>query len=207
MPPIEKDTLQILVQIAGDIGETRGDIASLKDNVGSITEDFKEVKDQLTRTVTKPECTQRHVIVAKSIDTMRQEILAEFKKPTGNFSAVTPAMLKAAVAPSLQEIETALEQKNSEKVDKKRRAVTFWLITLSTATALLGGCAVGIYNFVLFMNKLENVVSTQSEEVKSEFRKAKNNIVYVQMPMSVDSGVAPFLPKTKIMKAAKKPHQ
>lgn len=189
MPPgKDSDTLQILVQIAGDIGETRGDIASLKENVGSITDDFREVKEQLAQTVTKPECTQRHVVVAQSLDAMKKDILAELKKPSGMHQAITPEMLRAAAAPTLQEIEEALNQKKEEVAEKKRRAVTFWLATLSAGAALLGGTAVGVYKLVIFMSKLENAVSIQSDEMKSEIRRAKN-VVYVRLPANVDRGI------------------
>lgn len=194
MAPVKDiDTLQILVQIAGDVGETRGDIVSLKNNVSTITEDFREVKEQLAQTVTKPECTQRHVVVAQSLDAMKKDILAEIKKPTGHFNAITPEMIRAANAPTMSEIEETLALKNENNAEKKRKLITFWLITLSTGITLISLCIVGVYKFVLFMDKLENVVTSQSDEVRSEIRKAKQNVVYVQVASSPDSGIT--LPK------------
>jgi len=195
MPP-KDETLQILVQIAGDIGETRGDIASLKSNVDTITEDFKEVKDQLSGTVTKPECTQRHVVVSQSLDSMKKDILAEIRKPSGMHQKITPEMLRAAAAPTMQEIEESLNQKKESIADKKRKAITFWLVTISTVVALLSGCVVGVYKFVLFMDNLENVVSTKSDEVKYALKKSQNsnNVVYIRVPASPDVGLPAPLP-------------
>lgn len=201
MAPLkETDALQILVQIAGEIGETRGDIASLKSNVDTITEDFKEVKNKIEQSVTKPECTQRHVVIAQSLDAMKKDILTEMKKPSGLYQAVTPKMMRDAAAPTMQEIEANLIKKKEEAIEKRRKHITFWLITISTVIALLGVCTAAVYKFVLFMDKLENVVATKSDEVRSEVRKAQNRVVYVQAPIDPDSGVSYFPKKVQAKK-------
>jgi hypothetical protein len=187
-PTKDADTLQILVQIAGDIGETRGDIASLKGSVESITEDFRDVKEQLSQTVTKPECTQRHVIVAQSLDAMKKELIAEIKKPSGLYPTITASMLREAAAPTMREIEDTLKQKKEIAIDKKRKTVTFWLITLSTATALLGGCAVGLYKMAILLNRLEETVLNNTQQVKSELKNNNHRIIYVTS--SPDAGIS-----------------
>lgn len=182
MPPKDVDTLQILVQIAGDIGETRGDIASLKGNVESITEDFKDVKDQLSQTVAKPECTQRHVVVAQSLDAMKKELIAEIKKtPTNQGYPAVGSKL------TMKEVEENLEQRKEVKAERKRRVVTFWLITVSTITTLLGGCALGLYKMSIFLNKLEETVSNGTQQVRSELKNSNNRIIYVTS--SADAGL------------------
>lgn len=193
MPSRDEENTRILIQIAGDIGETREGIVNLKENVGTLSEDFRDVKDQLTQTVKQHECTQRHVVVAQSLDAMKKDLIDEIKKvPTGtNHPAITPEMLRAASAPTVQEVEKALEERKEEKADKKRKAVTFWLATISTGIALFSGCALGIYKMVTFMNKVETTVAGNTKEVRSEIQKNHNKIVYVTVPvmMRPDSGV------------------
>lgn len=204
MPPRDEENTRILIQIAGDIGETREGIANLKENVNTLTEDFKVVKEQIAVTVKQPECTQRHVAVAHSLDAMKKDLIAEIKRvPTGvTHTALTPDVIQAyqsargkgeltgpfVIPPAMpnqpltvEDVENAIEEKKEEKAEKKRKAVTFWLATISTGVALFSGCAVGIYRMVTFMNKLEETMSVNTQEVRSEIQKTKNKVIYVHV--------------------------
>jgi hypothetical protein len=204
----------ILMEIAGNIGETRSDISNLKDNVSGLTGDFKDVKEQLSKAVMDDECTMRHVAVAKSLEAMKKDIVAEIKKvPTGqDHKIITPAMIREYQAalqrgdsegpylPSAQmkdnkitvaDVEAAFEEKQEAKAEKKRRLFSFWLAAISTAVTLIGGCAVGFYKIAIYINRLESAISSNTQEVRSEIQKSQPKVVYIKTPTVVypDSGV------------------
>lgn len=217
MPASDENT-KILIQIAGDIGRTREATETLKENYSILTEDVKEIKDQLSKTVTTPECVEKHRQVSRTMEVVKGEIIAEIKKSgTGtSHPAVTHEMLKAASAPSVKEMADALEEKAEEKKEKRRKVIVTWLSIITAISGLIVGGVVGAYKIAVFANKLESTVSASTEEVKSELKKSKNNnskIVYIKIPVPVNSdgdGILepnldpPYNPGTKNKKVPKR---
>lgn len=210
MPP--RDTEDVLIRIAGDIGQTRAGIDHLK-------EGFKEVKEKLDETVKQITCDNRHEELDVSLSKLKLEIVAEIKRSaTGEYHrALTPEVMRAyqtahargdltgpftiPLKPLEQpltvgDVEAAIEERKEEKAEKKRKAVTFWLASISAGVALLSGCAIGIYKLVSVMNKLETVVTTGTQEVRSEMARTKKQIVYVDKIVTVrpDGGVVSAAP-------------
>lgn len=193
MPPSD-ETTKILIQIAGDIGRTREATETLKDNYTTLSEnvkeEFKDIKGQLEGMVTATQCENKHRQVSHSMEIVKSDIIEEIKKNSSgtDFPAVTHEMLKAASAPSVQEIEAILEERKEEKKEKRRKVWTFWIAIISTVATLLVGGSVGLYKIVLFASKLENTVTAGTEEVRSEIKKSKNSkIIYVSVPVPVKS--------------------
>jgi len=184
-PRDEESNTKILIQIAGDIGRTREATETLKDNYATLTEDVKEIKEQLGKTVTAPECVEKHRQVSRTMEVVKADIIAEIKKSgTGAaYPAITSEMLKAAATPSVQEMAAALEEKAEEKKEKRRKVLVAWLAIITAVTGLFSGGAWGVYKIAIFANKLETMVVAGTEEVRSEIKSNKGQkVVYVKGP-------------------------
>jgi len=186
-PRDEENNTRILIQIAGDIGRTREATETLKDNYATLTEDVKEIKEQLGKTVTAPECVEKHRQVSRTMEVVKADIIAEIKKSgTGAaYPAITSEMLKAAATPSVQEMATALEEKAEEKKEKRRKTLATWIAIIGGITGLFTGGAWGVYQIAVYTAKLENIISSGTQEVRSELKKNKTSkIIYVSVPVS-----------------------
>jgi hypothetical protein len=82
---------------------------------------------------------------------------------------------------TVTEMENAIEQRKEERAEKRKKAVTFWLATISTASVLIGGCAIGVYKVVLFMEKINNTVAAQGQEIRAASQNTPK-VVYVKVP-------------------------
>jgi hypothetical protein len=198
MPPRdEENNTRILIQIAGDIGRTREATETLKDNYATLTEDVKEIKEQLGKTVTTPECVEKHRQVSRTMEVVKTDIIAEIKKSGTGVAhpAITSEMLKAASAPTVQEMATALEEKAEEKKEKRRKMLAVWVGIITGVVGLFSGGAWGVYKVAVYATKLETLVSTGNQEVQSEIRKNKNSKVVVvkfpPLPTKNDDAVEP----------------
>jgi len=199
-PRDEESNTKILIQIAGDIGRTREATETLKDNYATLTEDVKEIKEQLGKTVTAPECVEKHRQVSKTMEIVKGEIIAEIhKNNTGpSHPAVTQAMIKAATAPTVQEMATALEEKEEEKKEKRRKLLITWLSIVTALSGLVVTGAYGVYRVAIFASKLETMVTTGTQEVQSELRKNKTTktviLKFPGLPADGDSFTEPDSP-------------
>jgi len=199
MAPEDRNTTQILIQIAGDIGRTREATETLKDQQSVITDDIKDIKAQLSHTVKTPTCDERHRQVSRSMEIVKGEIIQEIKRSGSSLGhqAITTEMMRSASAPTVQEMETALEEKAEARKEKRRKVLIAWLAIISTVSGLFVGGAIGVYKFAVFANKLEAMVTTSNQEVRSEIKNSKlRKVVYVKdpTPPDVDEPTPPPLP-------------
>jgi hypothetical protein len=205
MPLKDGEHTQILIQIASDIGETRAGVDNLKSHVDELSDDIKDVKTQMARTVNRPECTERHIIVANSIESLKKELVAEFKKvPTGqHYPILTPERVKE----ELRKREEEQEKFADMIVDKKRKSVMFWITLASILFSLSGGVVVLMWKAFSYLNKIDETVNTTSTELRKEIKTAESRqprVVYIKVN-SVDAGVFTDEPQThKISKKATK---
>lgn len=188
MPLKDGEHTQILIQIASDIGETRGVIDHLKDNVDVLTDEIKDVKLQITQNIKRPECTERHVIVANSIESLKKELVAEFKKvPTGQYHpVVTPEMLREELVKREEEQEKFADL----IVEKRRKSVLFWITLISIISSLAGGVVAVMWKTFSYLNKIDETVNTTSNELRKEIKTAETRqprIIYVKVN-STDAG-------------------
>jgi hypothetical protein len=149
----------ILYQIAKDVGETKEGIDNLK--------------DQFEGTVSKGECTQRHVVVANSIAALKNELIAEFKKGTGQaYPAVTGKML-----------------------EKKHNAVLFWIALLTGIGTIGSGIVLGAWKVFDFMSQVQQGLKVSQRELRTEIKASgKPRVVYVTVPsLSAPDAGAPAI--------------
>jgi len=163
--PADKD---LLYQIATDVGETRAGVDNLK--------------EQFEGTVGKGECTQRHVVVAQSIESLKKELVAEFKKGTGQaHPAITDKML-----------------------EKKRNAVMFWIAMITGIGTIGSGVVLGAWKVFDFMSQVQQGLKQSQQEIRTEIKAnkagGKPRVIYVTVPALPDMGIKPrpaVRPRTK----------
>ena len=199
MPPGDDNT-KILIQIASDIGRQAEATENLKDTYNKVSEDIGEIKQQLAKTVTVPECQDKHRQVSHTIEILKNEIIMEIKKSgTGaGYQAITHQMLKAASAPTVSEIEQALEDRKAEKKVRSRKAFYYLVVIVSALSTMLVGISVFVYRAVLFGSKLEAAVSSGMDEVRAEIKNSKNKVYVVKatVPPGADVVIEPTDPLT-----------
>ena len=220
MPPRDEE---LLVRIADDIGQTKEGIKNLK-------EGLREVKNKLDNTVKQVTCDEKHEALGAALSSLKDEIVKEIKKtPTGmNNPALTPEVIEAyrvahqrgdltgpfsipRVMPdqplTVADVEQAIEEHKEEKFEKRKKAITFWLATISGLIGLIGSCSVVSYKAFKMASKLEASVEASSKEIKSEFKRNNSRqVVYVQVPIYPDARVVePAVPPRRLPgKAIKK---
>jgi hypothetical protein len=182
------DDAKILIQIAGDVGETREGIRGLK-------QDVRDIKLQLDQVVTTQECGQKHKEVHDGIKGMRDQLLGEFKRGTNQANpAVTAAMLKSGEPATVQQIEAHLEERRIDKAARRRSVLAAWLGIVSLITGLLVGGVVGAYKFAVFASRLETLVQQGNEEVRAEVKASNRQVqprrIYLSDP-APDAALAP----------------
>jgi hypothetical protein len=157
-------------------------------DTATVKERMEDIKEQLEGTVPKGECTQRHIVVANSIDGLKRELIAEFKKvpTTGTgYPAITEGMLNRS---------------KEDQKERKRKLILYWLTVLGTSTTLLTGTLYGAWRIFSYMNTINESLVQTRKEIKTGMSKSPH-VVYVTVPaLTPDSGVLKATPKRRIRK-------
>lgn len=173
--PREDNTLnKILIHM----GETRKGISNLETAVCDVQ---KELNTLNQGTVRRPECTQRHVAVSRSIDKVTDTLdgikgnVLAIKRQTGEgHPAVTVGMLKGA---------------------ESKRGLKYWIGVGVGMTTLLGFLAsltwgiISVGRYIEKVDRLTSVSKKQQKEIRKEIgevAKARPRVVYVEVPPKVD---------------------
>jgi len=185
----------ILLAIKGEVGETKGKVSGMCDDLASI-------KGKMDSVVTRTECAGKHAsteaALARAVDGVRDDLkqgIAAIKKGTGqSHQAITPEMLAAAAAApphvtSPAEMETALNCRAEERSERKRKLITWYLGTGVVVLGLLGTVGGVLYKMVLAVDKVQSALAAQPGELRREMQQAaatastkQPKVIYVQAP-------------------------
>ena len=149
-------------------------------DTATVKERMEDIREQLEGTVPKGECTQRHIVVANSIDGLKRELVAEFKKvPTGQgHQAISEEMLNRS---------------KEDQKERKRRSILYWLTVLGTTTTLLSGVMYGAWRIFSYMNTINESLVQARREIRTGMAAGKPHVVYVTVPaLTPDSGIKPL---------------
>jgi hypothetical protein len=168
MPLKDGEHTQILIQIASDIGETRASVDNVKKNVDVLSDDMRDLKVRMDKRVDRHECTERHIVVAKGIESLKKELVSEFKKvPTGQYY---PAISAELIQEEIQKREEEQEKIANTMMDRRRKSILFWITVSSTLFALFGGLIVSMWKAFNYLNKINAAVITTNAELRNEIK-------------------------------------
>jgi len=191
----EKTFTTILLAIKGEVGETKGKVSGMCDDLATI-------KGKMDQVVTRTECTGKHAAteasLSKAVDGVRDDLrrgLADIKKGSRvDHQAITPEMLATAAAapPHVMtpvEMEAILGERAEVRAEHKRKLVTWYLGTGAALLGVLGTFGGFVYKTVLTLDKVQNAVASQPSELRREIQQATTaaanrpqKVVYVQAP-------------------------
>lgn len=169
------DTLnEILIHM----GETRKGLANLESAVSDVQ---KELTALNQGAIKRQECTQRHVVVNKSmdkvtdkLDDIKADVLAIRRQTGDEYPAITQSMLRNA---------------------EGKKGLKYWISVSVGMTTLLGFLAsltwgiISIGRYIEKVDRLAQASKQQQKEIRKEIgevAKAKQKIVYVEVPAKTE---------------------
>lgn len=167
-----------LNEILIHMGETRKGVSNLETSMSGVRQELNELNQG---TVKRPECTERHVVVARSInavteklDDIKGDVMAIRRNTGKEYPAITPSMLKGGDG---------------------KKGIKYWVSVGVGITTLLGFLAslvwgvISVGRYIEKVDQLTQVSKKQQSEIKKEIgevAKAKPKIVYVKVPAKVE---------------------
>lgn len=188
---IDKDEQRTLNEILIHVGETRKGIAGLETDVRDIRKQFEGLNKE---TVKKPECTERHRIVAASIGDLKGD-LSQIKKDVRHIRITTSEDNPAITSKMLAQRDGA----------EKKRDLRYWVsvgVGLTVLLSFFGSIIWGVISagrYLERMDALAKAAQKQQAEIRTQLHlvdKAASAIVGADEamkrgPIQPDAGVSP----------------
>jgi hypothetical protein len=160
------------------MGETRKGIANLESAVSGVQRELRSLNQG---TVKRLECTERHVIVARSVnaldsklDGIKGDVLAIRRQTGKEHAVITPEMLR-----------------------RPTKGIKYWIsigVGIASLFGFLGGLLWGVISIGRYIEKVDTIArkaQVQSSKFRKEIKevaKARPRIVYVKVPVVSDAG-------------------
>lgn len=193
----EKSLTRILLEIKGEVGQTKG-------KVEAVCEDVGQIKEQMTETVRRGDCTDRHKILEAALARELQQVRVDFRQgvdalkgemrsrpptpPSGQYqpagrSPSSRGLPAVPPIPTVDQIEKELAQREEERKDRRRRFIAWALgVTLTSLTiiGILGGV---LWKITSTLHQVNQTLQTQPQtfraEMKEELKRAAPRVIYV----------------------------
>lgn len=197
---------KVLQDILIHVGKTSEGITNLKEDVRDVKDHLMALNDAAVR---KDECTQRHVIVAQSIDSVRGELksdLSEIKKDLKfvrsktreDNPAITPKMLAAG--------------EEYEESAPESKGLKYWLgVAGGTITVLsfLGAIIWGVFKVGRYMERVDQGLAKQAKQqlqIQAQVKQAAQpRIIHVYPDIGAMGPEPPPEPKKKAPRRRRRP--
>ena len=177
--PTDKLTMILL-----HVGETRKGIKRLESDVSDVKDSVSALQNN---TVRRPECTERHVVVANSIKDLSSNLteirdnVRAIKRGTGQ---TYPVVTGSHSMPSVLTAPTkSIEEVLDAKQEKARKSITFWLYTISALSTLIGGAVFGLVKLGTYTDRV-NKVMERSIEQSEQTRRTTDELVQEKRKMA-----------------------
>jgi len=160
---IDKEEQRTLNEILIHVGETRKGIAGLETDIRDIREQFSGLNKE---TVKKPECTERHRIVAASIGDLKTD-LSEIKKDVRHIR-VTTSSEHPAITPQMLAIRGGTG---------KKKDLRYWVsvgVGLTVLLSFFGSMLWGIIAVGRYLERMDvqaQAAKAQQAEIKMQLRR------------------------------------
>lgn len=196
------DDGKVLRDILVHVGETRKGMETLEKDVKGIRGHLRDLNHSSVR---KDECTGRHIVVAQSIDGVKQELkgdLSEIKadirairtKTGDKHPAITPQMLAGSTTDPGFEPDAV-----TSTDDPKARGLKYWLgvITASiTIFGFLGAIIWGVFKVGRYMERVDQAIQKSAksqQKLQTTMQQATKtpHVIYVHGTVS-DAGLLPL---------------
>jgi hypothetical protein len=200
--PTDKITMILL-----HVGEARKGISRLENDIDGVKENLSTLQGDA---VQKGECTQRHVVVAKSIESLSID-LKEIRDNVRDIKRTSSSLYPIVKAPHGDTSATAITQTLSteaienvleKRQEKARKSITFWLSAAGAGLSLLSGLVFGLIRFSQYLERVNKAVEDSGrrvEETQREVHRVANQgarIVYVTV--GADAGIGIPTGPTKV---------
>ena len=187
----EEDITGVLIQIAGDIGQTREGIVNLKNSYTQVVADVGDIKRRLSDTVKVTDCANKHKEIETSLSGLQTALVTEIRSNSASGEV---------------EFVASSAEKAVRERDRRRKSVTYWLTVSGAIVGLLGTLVIGSWKLVSFTKDVNDTMLQTRQQLSDEIGQTKRHVVYVQVPVYPDAGVEPVTaPTFRKKKVAKKP--
>ena len=176
---------KILQDILIHVGKTSEGITNLK-------EDVREVKDHLAQlnnsAVRKDECTQRHLVVATSIDNIRKEVKGDLSEIKHDLKFVRSQTRDDNMAITAEMLAAGPEVEEEEDTGK---GLKYWLSVaggIITVLGFLGAVVWGVFKVGRYMERVDQgLTATAKTQTQTLAKVTKPRYIYITVPP--DAGI------------------
>lgn len=194
------DNGKVLRDILVHVGETRKGMKTLEGDVKGIREHLRELNHSSVR---KQECTGRHVVVAQSIDSVKQGLKGDLSEIKADIRAIRtrtgdthPAVTPQALGGTNPGFEP---EAPTEEEETKAKGLKYWLgVTTASITILgfLGAIIWGVFKVGRYMERVDQAIQKSAksqQKLQTTMQQATKtpHVIYVHGTIS-DAGLPPW---------------